>query len=150
MINSLGRLKQLLTNGQVVGLTIYGEARNQSIDGRVAVGNVIKNRFLSTENFGGRTYKDICFAVGQFSCWHEDNENTKELIKSADDVISIGRVMNPLVRECIYIGKGIVDNQFQDNVTGALYYRTVKLMEEKPILVMWKIEIGDHVFYRMI
>src|SRR5437667_12376408 len=96
------------------------------------------------------TYKDICLVVRQFSLWHEDNENTKELIISADDVISIGRVIKTLVRECIYIRKGIVDNQFQDNVTGALYYRTVKLMEEKPILVMWKIEIGDHVFYRMI
>ena len=148
-MNSLGRLKQLLTNGQVVGLTIYGEARNQSLDGRVAVGNVIKNRFLSTENFGGKTYKDICFAHAQFSCWHEDNENTKELMKSAEDIIASVN-SDVLVRECIYIGKGIVDNQFRDNVTGALYYRTTKLMEEKPILVMWKIEIGDHVFYKLI
>lgn len=146
----LARIKQQLTNGQLVGLTIYGEARNQSLDGKVAVGCVIRNRLWSKENFGGNTYKDICLAKNQFSCWWEGNVNSAELMRAVNAVISGLQALTPLIRECLYLGQGIVDNQIRDNVNGALYYRTIKLMQEKPVEnIAWSMEIEDHVFFKL-
>jgi len=144
------KYRQLLSNGQIVSLTIYGEARNQSFNGKIAVGNVIRNRLFSRENFGGNTYKDICLAKNQFSCWFEENENRDELENAIQLVIGGNVYKNLILKECLYLGQGITDNQFHDNVNGALYYRTIKLMEEKPVDTLWKIELGDHVFYKLI
>jgi len=144
------KYRQLLNNGQIVGLTIYGEARNQSFDGKIAVGNVIRNRLFSRENFGGNTYKDICLAKHQFSCWFEENENRDELENAIQLVIGGNIYKNLILKECLYLGQGITDNQFHDNVNGALYYRTIKLMKEKPVDILWKIELGYHVFYKLV
>lgn len=140
------KYRQLLNNGQIVGLTIYGEARNQSFDGKIAVGNVIRNRLFSKENFGGNTYKDICLAKNQFSCWFEEQDELENAIQL---VINGDAYRNLILKECLYLGQGITNNQFHDNVNGATYYRTIKLMNEKPVNTLWKIELGDHVFYKL-
>ncbi len=145
----LTKIKQQLTNPEIVGLTIFGEARNQSLDGKVGVGSVIRNRLFSKQNFGGQTYKDICLAEKQFSCWHELGDNYEELKRAVILVID-GKIFgNTILRECIFLGQGIVDNALRDNVNGALYYRTVKLFKDKPFTVKWSIEIGDHIFYQV-
>ena len=50
--------------------TIYGEARGQSYESKVAVGWIIKNR-LATGRWGD-TYKSVVTARLQFTCWNHN------------------------------------------------------------------------------
>lgn len=146
---NLDELKENLIHDEAVGLTIFGEARNQSIEGKIAVGNVIRNRLRSDQNFGGKTYKDLCFARHQFSCWWEiDTENYMELRRAVELVTSHKSYNNSVLRECLFVGEGIANNLLRDNINGALYYRTLALYKEKPV-GKWSISLGDHVFYNL-
>ena len=145
----LTKLKHQLLGAEIVGLTIFGEARNQSLEGKVAVGSVIRNRVKQKEDFGEYTFKDVCLAKNQFSCWFERGKNYNELERAVDIVIKGSSSQDPVLHECIFIGKGIVEGAFRDNVNGATYYRTIQLMREKPIKSVWSMEIGDHVFYKL-
>lgn len=143
-------LREKLTSDEAIGLTIFGEARNQSIEGKVAVGNVIRNRLRSNQNFGGKSYKDLCFAKNQFSCWWEiETNNYKELERATELVINRKSFNNSVLRECLFIGEGIANGLLRDNVNGALYYRTLNLYKEKPFTVKTSISLGDHVFYNL-
>jgi len=143
-------LREKLTQDEVIGLTIFGEARNQSLEGKVAIGNVIRNRLRSNENFGGKTFKDLCFARHQFSCWWEINTNNyKELERAAKIIMDHDLHNNLILRECLFIGEGIANNLLRDNVNGALYYRTLELFETKPLKIKWSITLGNHIFYNL-
>lgn len=54
-----------LTATQLVALALYGEARGETVMGRIAVGCVIRNRVF-TRN---QSYEDVVLAKNQFSCF---------------------------------------------------------------------------------
>ena len=60
---------------ELVGLTLYGEARGEPIEGIVAVGCVIRNRV----KFEGSFYA-VCLKPRQFSCWNQDDPNYSVLL----------------------------------------------------------------------
>ena len=50
--------------------TIYLEARGESFEGQVAVGEVIRNR-AAIGGWWGNTVKKVCLRDYQFSCWND-------------------------------------------------------------------------------
>ena len=50
----------------ILAQLIHGEARGESLDGMVAVGNVVMNRVLNRRYFGN-TIESVVTASGQFS-----------------------------------------------------------------------------------
>lgn len=67
-----------LTDDEAAILTIYGEARNQGLEGKQAIGVVIRNRAK-----GGKSIKDIVYAPNQFSCYLSADPNYPKLLEVA-------------------------------------------------------------------
>ncbi|MGH3756111.1 MAG: cell wall hydrolase, partial [Pseudonocardiaceae bacterium] len=61
---------------EVMGRTLYGEARGEPFDGLVAVAWVIRNR-AESPRWWGRDVKGVCLHPLQFSCWNETDPNRK-------------------------------------------------------------------------
>ncbi len=136
---------RLLSPMEIVGLTIYGEARGEPIEGQIAVGCVIRNRLHMTAN---KTYHDIILAPLQFSCWNETDTNRPMLEEMADKIIT-GQV--PIeVKECLWVAKGIIDWVLKDNTTSAMNYLETSLYIIKPPKWATKMkvtrQIGNHTF----
>lgn len=130
-----------LQNIDVVWLTIFGEARGEPIEGMIAVGCVIRNRVIASKMT--KTYKDVCLAPLQFSCWNENDPNLNEMM-----VAAVGTT--PRIREIKFIGAGIYQNMFRDNTSGSTHYLTTRLFHENP--PTWATSgkvmatIGNHTF----
>jgi len=55
---------------ETVAMTLYGEARGQSLLDRLAVGAVIRERVLRP-GWWGKDWQGVCRAPWQFTCWHD-------------------------------------------------------------------------------
>ncbi len=112
---------------EVLALTIIGEARGETIEGQVAVGSTIRNR-MKHDNVKYRDYSSVCLEPRQFSCWNEDDPNYSYLLGLCDKMISGQQITDPYLRQCILVAKGIIDYDIPDNVNGAKFYMTNKLL----------------------
>jgi N-acetylmuramoyl-L-alanine amidase len=134
-----------------LALTIYGEARSERVEGRVAVACVVRNR-LKTRRYGTDA-KAVCLMPRQFSCWlqHDDahKRNFSNLIFAARALRS--DLPGPAMRECVWIAGGVLDDALEDITRNATHYITRSLWESKP--PRWAlgltpvIGIGAHVFF---
>jgi N-acetylmuramoyl-L-alanine amidase len=102
--------------------TLVGEARGESVEGIVAVANVIKNRAYSAQ----KTYKEICLAPLQFSCWNPDDPNYAMISTLLSDVVSGNNPVDITLRQCLAVAKAVYEGDFKDNVKGAKNYVTLK------------------------
>lgn len=137
-----------LTDLETLALTIYGEARGEKVDGQIAIGCVIRNRRISHPE---KSYKDICLAPKQFSCWNENDPNRVILLKLADNIHGT----NFWLKQTMFIASGIIDNNLIDNTGGAKNYMTSDLFfsDKKPawaIKAMGLRTIGNHVFFTVL
>lgn len=140
-----------ISEAQIVGLTIFGEARNQPIAGQIAVGAVIRNR-LHTNSAKYKNYKGVCLEKLQFSCWNMNDPNYPSLSDLAIKLANNQQIAEPLVRQAIFVGQGIVNWLLLDNTRSSLNYLTKELFySDKRPLWAKKIrneqEIGDHIFF---
>lgn len=137
-----------LSSLDVLALTIYGEARGESVEGKIAVGNVVRNR-LKTHRWG-LTYERVCLAPMQFSCW-----TPKGGAKNADSLQALARAImagampsDPVLAECYWIAGGMSSGAAQDNVHGATFYFVTRspipswAVGHLPVCV-----IGQHSFF---
>jgi hypothetical protein len=108
------------TDHDYLSCTLIGEARSESIEGIIAVGNVIKNRAL----VNGRNFKDICLAPLQFSCWNDNDINNKYIRGILSDLELGNEIHDPYLRQCIAIGSIITE--LRDNTHGAKNYVTIQ------------------------
>lgn len=73
-----------LVPAQIMGLTIYGEARGESGEGKIAVGSVILER-VDHRDWDGKTVQEVCLCPYQFSCFLPSDPNFPALKMIADD-----------------------------------------------------------------
>lgn len=140
-------IRAALSDTQALAVTIWGEARSESLDGKVAVGNVVRNRMATRS----ATVKAICLADRQFSCWNQDGSaNHHRVVQAAEQLLTPDRPMfDASLRECLFIAQGIVGGALTDNVFNATHY-FVAAMKPPP---MWAsghtpvATIGAHVFF---
>lgn len=136
----------------VIALTLYGEARGEGPEGRIAVANVLRNR-LSRRHLG-QTYRGVCLMPFQFSCWLEVGGATNYgvLIDTARLLIG-GQASGPVLKECQWIADGLLSDSFVDNTHGATHYLTTNLYATRPPSWAAKArvlaQIGNHVFFRV-
>lgn len=142
-----------LSDGDVVGLTLFGEARGQTVEGRIAVANVIGNRVAAQVSAFGLTHRAVCLKPWQFSCWRpEGGQANYELLMDAAANLSQHRAVGPLLKECLWIADGLLREQFRDYTRGATHYLTSALYESHPPAWAKTVPIlaslGAHVFLR--
>lgn len=137
-----------LTDRDVLALTLWGEARGEPVEGRIAVACVIRSR-LQTGRWG-RTYTEVCRAPKQFSCWSAAGgaQNHQALMVRVG-IIQAGAVpADPILRECYWIADGTISGALQDRVGGATHYYARWLPEPPAWANDGKVvaEVGDHRF----
>lgn len=144
----MDKFVEALGSLEVLSLTIYGEARGESISGQIAVGCVIRNRFWEASH---KSYKDICLAPLQFSCWNDDDPNHILLESMAQRLITGSNIVDAHYIQCSWVAEGIIDNLILDNTNKAHNYMTKELFDrDKP---NWAkattevTEIGKQVFF---
>jgi hypothetical protein len=140
-------LKEKLSDSEILFLTIVGEARGESIEGQVAVGNVIVNRALKRQ----KSIKEICLSPFQFSCWNENDPNRKVLISLAEIILK-GNYNFPDYKQIQWIVEGLLGGKLKDNTRGSDHYMTSSLFnsDKRPSWARAPLKdpivIGNHTF----
>jgi hypothetical protein len=100
-------------------LTIYGEARGESLTGRQMVAQVIANRAARQ----GKSIKDVVYAPNQFSCYLSTDPNYMKLVEIARAFNGSLLRSSSLVR-CADAWKGD-RREIAKRLDGATFYRVV-------------------------
>ncbi len=138
---------------EVLGLTIFGEARNESMDGRAAVAHTANNRSLTR----GHSVDERCLQKSQYSCWFPfggavNHERLMELARKVMRRESLGSDA-ALFNECKWIAAGVIGGQLIDRTKGSTHYLTTALYYRQPP-VTWTVGhtpvavIGAHSFFK--
>jgi spore germination cell wall hydrolase CwlJ-like protein len=115
-----------LNDKEYVALTIYGEARGESFDGKMAVASVLRNRFLSHR--WGISYASVCLSPKQFSCWNVEDPNLP-LLRTFGQALSYGTVPDDAaVRVCLWIADGVLGSYFPSTVEQATHYFAASML----------------------
>jgi len=143
---------------EIMALTLYGEARDQGLDGMLAVASVIINR-LDRPGWWSRNRDDVpddtvtavCLDPLQFSCWNEGGIQSQrdKLLALQENFYTEISHDNAALKECYWIACGILQGYLRSNVGKATHYHTAS---SKP---KWRLapsmlyvgRIGAHLFY---
>ncbi|WP_199084346.1 cell wall hydrolase [Bosea sp. ASV33] len=122
--------------------TIYGEARGESQEGRIAVANVVMNRVKIGPKRFGKTVEDVCLQDKQFSCWNENDPN-----RTIIQALQPGA--NPRFDECCEAADLVLRGQVGDNSGEATHYYATYIAEPSWVKPKAKhtVTIGRHKFF---
>jgi len=96
-----------LTEAQIMALTIYGEARGESREGKIAVGSVILER-VDHREWDGNTIHEVCLMPYQFSCYLPGDPNFQALRLIAQDW-ETKAMRSMAMSECYQVAVGLID-----------------------------------------
>lgn len=146
--------EELAISIDVVARTIWGEARGEAREGRIAVGCCIRNRVnldLWNDNkpdWWGEGYVEVCKKPWQFTCWqaHDDAhaKNRARMLAATPG--------DPIFAECLEIAEDVILDRVDDPTGGATHYKTIVTPWPKP----WGPErepvavIGRHHFFDLV
>lgn len=102
----------------VLARTIYGEARGESFNGKVAVAYTIINRAARPSWWGG-DITTVCLAPKQFSCWNSDDPNFALLQEVNLDSFSF--------RDCLAAALLVYNRTLPDPTNGATHYYALSM-----------------------
>ena len=127
----------------IMARTLYGEARGESIDGKIGVAFVIKNRAetLKYKTFGDGSILSTCLADKQFSCWNETDPNRTKCLEvtTADKSFC----------ECVIVAYKVLLGFLEDPTKGCDHYWSRKIKDPYWAKDMTgKILLGDHYFVK--
>jgi len=144
----------------VGALTIDGEARGESQEGRLAVAYSILNRCKARKWWGKNggdpgEHQDhsigaVCLKPSQFSCWNFSDPNRKKLEAMYREGLA-KNMANKGFRASLKALIDAVDGFEKDPALGATHYVTMRLHETVP--PAWSIgkefiQIGNHRFFK--
>ena len=75
--------------------TVYGEARSESVEGKIAVFWVILNR-ARKPGWWGQSPAEICYKPWQFSCWNQSDPNREVARNLSVNSKAYGSLLNIL------------------------------------------------------
>ena len=121
--------------------TLWGEARGEIREGRVAIAWVVTNR-VAGNSWYGKTVEQVCRFPKQFSCWNDGDSNLPKLhaVMATD----------PVFRECLDIAAAAVNGSLvgPDPTGGSTHYHAP--MNPVPKWARGHAAvtiIGNHLFY---
>lgn len=137
-------MSKVTLNDLIVGAkTVYGEARGESAEGRVAVACVIRNRFKRKWRRAG-SVAEVCLAPWQFSCWNRDDPNSRILVEETFDCLGTD------FYGCLDSMRYVLIHDGFDPTNGATHYH------HRSIRPNWSVgkepcyKVGNHWFYNNI
>ena len=125
---------------------IWGEARGEAIQGKLAVAWVVRNRVLDKR--WPDTYEDVILQPWQFSCFNPGDANHHSVLRS---LLPSWGWSDLDWRECRYAAMGVISSWVQDMTKGANHYHAVALDPAPKWADSGKVTgtIGGHIFYRL-
>jgi N-acetylmuramoyl-L-alanine amidase len=140
-----------LPDEAVLGLTLWGEARSEPIEGIVAVACVIRNRKADTR--WPDTYRDVCLQRRQFSCWRPEGgeKNYLRMLEIGGQMAARTPVTLKSLEQCAWVALGITRGVLDDRAKGGNHYHTASLAPRPS----WAknavpvVQSGSHVFYKL-
>jgi len=134
-----------LTDAQLLALTIYGEARGESAEGKIAVGSVILER-VDHRKWDGQTIKEVCLWPWQFSCYNKSDPNRPMLLDMAQhwdrEIAS-----NTVLQECHGIAKGLIAGEIERYPIALDYFNPHVCRPDWAKDKQHVATIGNHEFY---
>lgn len=130
--------------------TIYGEARGEVWEGKVAVAWVIRNR-AEKGGWWGDTIETVTRYPWQFSCWNKNDPNRERLLTTdPSDAYFV---------QCLAATAAVLGGIEPDPTGGACHYHTAAVQptwaglkfDEDGKVTKWRepdVKIGHHLFYR--
>lgn len=146
----MSQILEALSEVEILGLTIIGEARGEPIEGQVAVGCVVRNRCLKYK----KNYHDICLEPYQFSCWNKLDVNRPFLDELAAQIVNGQKLTTTHYKQCLWVASGIEDYSIADNTGGACFYMERSIFTD-PKRPKWAkdarnvIYIRNHTFFQL-
>ncbi len=150
LLNTFGHLD----DKQIMALTIYGEARGEGEEGKIAVGSVILER-VDHRDWDGDTIQEVCLMPYQFSCYLPADPNYPALKLIAQDWES--KYLHSMdLRECYRIScdmlSGLIPRAKEIAESHATQYLTTALRKTKAcpkwVNTMKLVAlVGSHEFY---
>ena len=138
-----------LSELNIFALTLWGEVRNEPIEGIVGVACVVRNRVRT--QYRGTTYREVCLAPWQFSCWKVEGgkANHEALMALARALVSGQEPKDHAFLECAYVADGIISDTLRDRVGKARHYHTatMKPWPEWAIDKTPAFQVASHLFY---
>ena len=154
---------KFLVDRSVLALTAYAEGRGDSHEGRssveerIAIMCVVRNRRLHFERYraADASYKAVCLAPLQFSCWNTPaagvrDANHDALVVLAERMV-VGQPPDPLVAETLYLADGVISGALLDATRGATSYYAPAAMQPPGRVPTWAkdvpaVQIGSQFF----
>lgn len=118
---------------------IYGEARGERVEGRIAVACVVRNR-VERPSWWGRSWREVMTKPYQFTALMPDGPNYRATIQANED--------EPIFRECVWIAQGVILGIILDNTDGATHYHSVRIRPSWASRMKVTRVIGNHVFLK--
>lgn len=139
---------KVITEDALAIVTIWQEARGEPYQGKVAVGEVIRNRMHEGGYLSDGTVAGTVLKPKQFSGWNDNDGNRIKSCKIDDG--------DPIVNECI---RAWNESRHSHITKGAVYYMNVDLVRAQNggLVPKWwlvgtqadgEVKIGDHTFRR--
>lgn len=115
--------------------TLWGEIRGGSKEAKQNVGQVIKNRYVALKaHHPHATWREICLAPLQFSCWNADDVNRSKIVATNN------HFRTPSWKECAEVAWELMHGTNPDRVKGAKNYYANSALQppkwaEKPAVI---------------
>lgn len=122
--------------------TLWGEARSESPEGKIAVAWVIRNR-VNKPSWWGKTILSVIHKPWQFSCWNKSDPNYKFLSGQR-------KIPQKEYDECAELALKVFKNEVEDPTNGATHYFAPKVVKAPSWTKGAKltVTIGGHKFYK--
>jgi N-acetylmuramoyl-L-alanine amidase len=137
-----------LSDPDFMALTMWAEARGEPVEGRIAIGCVLRNRL--NDGRWGSSYERVCLAPAQFSCWNSGTDaNHAALLALCAQVQSGTPITDAILTECYWIASGVRGQQVLDRVDRATHYLRVDVNPQPKWVSAGTMvcRIGPHVFF---
>lgn len=99
---------------EIAARTIFGEARGESRQGKIAVAYTILNRFNSKRWYGGTTLTQVCMRPFQYSAWNWYDTNLMKMLGLKDDDLQLA--------DCRNVMQLVLDGSVDDPTEGGTHY----------------------------
>jgi spore germination cell wall hydrolase CwlJ-like protein len=138
---------EYLGDFRAMSLTIYGEARGEKWEGKLAVGFVIVNRMRLWK----KSTFDVVYAPNQFSCFLSTDPQYKKLLAMATEIMKGGTVD---WKECDTAAKTAIYGWQESTIGDATFYRVIGTKNKwfdsavKKGTLIKVCEIGHHEFHK--
>jgi N-acetylmuramoyl-L-alanine amidase len=140
MSNSRIELEKL-PEVELLARCIWGEARGQSVQGKLAVAHVVLNR-VNARAYYGRTIKEVVLKPWQFSCFNENDPNLAKILGL--------NVANPDLAYCHAVADVALLTDNPDPTGGATHYHATQVRPSwvSSAQMTFLCRIDNHLFYR--